>query len=55
MLTLFLFGLGTAPALFLIGQVVALKGEWIRRRLYNFSALFMIAIGAILIYRSVRY
>jgi sulfite exporter TauE/SafE len=55
MLMLFLFGMGTAPALFLIGQVVALKGDWIRRRLYSFSALFMIAIGAILIYRSVRY
>lgn len=55
MLMLFLFGIGTAPALFLIGKVVALKGEWIRRRLYSFSSLFMIVIGAILIFRSIRY
>jgi len=55
MLMLFLFGTGTTPALFLIGQIVALKGEWIRRRLYSFSALFMISIGAILIYRSIKY
>jgi sulfite exporter TauE/SafE len=54
MLMLFLFGLGTTPALFLIGRVVALKGEWIRSRLYSTSSLFMIITGAILIYRAFR-
>lgn len=52
MLMLFLFGLGTAPALLLIGRIVALKAAWVRRRLYRLSALFMIALGAIFISRS---
>lgn len=55
MLMLFLFGIGTAPALFLIGRIAALKGEWIRKRFYGISSLFMIIIGALLIYRSFRY
>jgi sulfite exporter TauE/SafE len=55
MLMLFLFGIGTAPALFLIGRIAALKRDWIRKRLYRISALFMIIIGAMLIYRSIRY
>lgn len=49
---LFLFGLGTAPALLLIGHITARKGEWIRKRLYTAASLFMIAIGAIFIYRA---
>ena len=52
MLMLFLFGIGTAPALFLIGRIAALKSEWIRRRFYRISSLFMIIIGAMFIYRS---
>lgn len=55
MLMLFLFGIGTAPALFLIGRIAALKGEWIRKRFYRISSLFMIIIGAMLIYRSFSY
>jgi len=55
MLMLFLFGVGTAPALFLIGRIAALKSEWIRKRFYRISSLFMIIIGALLIYRSFRY
>lgn len=54
-LMLFLFGLGTAPSLLLIGRVTALKGQWIRDRFYRISSLFMIIIGAVLIYRSFRY
>jgi len=49
---LFLFGLGTAPALLLIGHITVRKGEWIRKRLYMVASLFMIAIGAIFIYRA---
>jgi sulfite exporter TauE/SafE len=52
---LFLFGLGTAPALFLIGRIVALRSEWIRKRLYRMSALFMVLAGVILVYRSLKY
>jgi sulfite exporter TauE/SafE len=55
MLMLFLFGIGTTPALFLIGRITALKSEWIRKRFYRISSLFMIIIGAMLIYRSFRY
>jgi sulfite exporter TauE/SafE len=52
MLMLFLFGIGTAPSLFLIGRIAALKRDWLRKRLYRISALFMIFIGALLIYRA---
>ena len=55
MLMLFLFGIGTAPSLFLIGRIAALKGEWIRKRFYRISSLFMIIIGAVLIFRSFHY
>lgn len=55
MLMLFLFGLGTAPSLFLIGRIAALKAEWIRKRFYRMSSLFMIIIGAMLIYRAFNY
>jgi len=52
MLMLFLFGIGTAPSLFLIGRLAAFKSNWIRKRLYLLSSFFMIMIGAMLIYRS---
>lgn len=55
MLMLFLFGIGTAPSLFLIGRIAALKSEWIRKRFYRISSLCMIIIGAVLIYRSFNY
>jgi len=50
---LLLFGIGTAPSLLLIGRIVALKAEWIRRRLYRIAAFFMIMLGVVFIYRSV--
>jgi sulfite exporter TauE/SafE len=52
---LFLFGLGTTPALLLIGRVAALKAEWVRRRFSLVAALCMIIAGGVLIYRSFRY
>jgi sulfite exporter TauE/SafE len=52
---LFLFGLGTTPALLLIGRVAALKAEWVRRRFSLVAALCMIMAGAILICRAFGY
>ncbi|NJD55468.1 MAG: sulfite exporter TauE/SafE family protein [Nitrospirae bacterium] len=54
MAMLFLFGIGTTPALFFIGHMAARKGEWIRKRLYMLSSLMMTAIGVIFIYRAFR-
>jgi len=54
MLLLFLFGLGTSPALFLIGKVVSIKGEWLRKRLSRASALVMVVVGIVFIYRAFR-
>lgn len=55
MLMLFLFGLGTAPSLVLIGRIAALRQDWIRKRLYRASAFFMMIIGAMLIYRALVF
>jgi sulfite exporter TauE/SafE len=52
MLMLFLFGIGTAPSLFLLGRFVSAKGAWIRSRLYKASAFLMIIAGMIFIYRA---
>ena len=54
MLMLFLFGLGTAPAMFLLGRIVSLKSEWLRNRFYKGSAVIMIVMGAIFVYRAFR-
>jgi sulfite exporter TauE/SafE len=52
MIMMLFFGLGTTPSLLLIGRLASLRTEWIRRRLYIISALFMMTIGAVQIYRS---
>ncbi len=52
MFMLVLFGLGTVPALFLIGHLTARKGAWIRKRMSMVASLFMTAVGAIFIYRA---
>ena len=54
MLLLVLFGLGTAPAMFLLGRIVSLKSEWLRRRFYKGSAVMMMAMGILFIYRALR-
>lgn len=54
MLLLLLFGIGTFPAMLLVGQVVTIKGEWLRSRLYKGSAIAMIAAGFILLYRALK-
>ena len=53
-LLLLLFGLGTAPAMFLLGRIVSLKSEWLRNRFYKGSAIMMIVMGVIFIYRAFR-
>jgi sulfite exporter TauE/SafE len=55
MLMLFLFGLGTFPALFLVGQVVSLKGQWLRNKLRRGSAVVMVVMGVVFVFRALRY
>lgn len=54
MLLLALFGLGTAPAMLLLGRIVSLKSEWLRTRLYRGAAVLMTAMGILFIYRSLK-
>jgi uncharacterized protein len=54
-LLLFLFGIGTAPALLLLGGIVSRKSEWLRARLYRASAVMMLLVGVLYIYRAIRY
>jgi sulfite exporter TauE/SafE len=50
---LFLFGLGTLPALLLLGSLISVFGPQIRLKLYRASAFTMILAGALFLYRSV--
>lgn len=54
MLLLFLFGIGTSPALLLFGQIVSMKRDWLRGKLYRASALTMIVMGILFVYRAIR-
>ena len=54
MLMLILFGLGTTPAMFLLGGIISRKGEWLRKKFYRGSAVLMIAIGLIFLYRATQ-
>jgi sulfite exporter TauE/SafE len=54
-LLLFLFGIGTAPALLLLGGIVSRKSEWLRARLYWASAGMMLLVGVLYIYRAVHW
>ncbi|MBI4687859.1 MAG: sulfite exporter TauE/SafE family protein [Nitrospirae bacterium] len=47
-----LFGLGTMPALLLLGKVMNAIGAQMRLRLYRLSAILMIIMGIIFIVRS---
>ncbi|NTW83169.1 MAG: sulfite exporter TauE/SafE family protein [Chlorobiaceae bacterium] len=42
---MFLFGIGTAPALVLVGKTVHIIGEKVRKRLYRIASLIMIVTG----------
>jgi sulfite exporter TauE/SafE len=50
----FLFGLGTIPALFLLGSITSSATERLRGKLYRASGILMVLSGIIFIYRSVR-
>ncbi|UWX57234.1 sulfite exporter TauE/SafE family protein [Chlorobaculum sp. MV4-Y] len=53
-LMMLLFGLGTAPALLVVGKTAALIGEKTRQRLYRLASLIMIATGCWFIYSAFR-
>lgn len=53
MAMLFLFGLGTFPALFLLGGILSVVGQQTRLRLYRASAIIMIVAGALFFYRAI--
>jgi len=50
---LFLFGLGTLPALLLLGTLLSAIGQRAKLALYRASAFTMIAAGVLLVYRSI--
>lgn len=50
---LFLFGLGTLPALLLLGGILSVVGQRTRLGLYRASAIAMIAAGAMFLYRAI--
>jgi sulfite exporter TauE/SafE len=47
------FGLGTAPALLVLGSIVSSIGQQARLKLYRLSSLAMIVAGGIFFYRAV--
>jgi sulfite exporter TauE/SafE len=49
---LLLFGIGTSPAMFFLGKIVSLKREWLRKRFHKGSAIMMIAMGILFLYRA---
>lgn len=53
MLMLLLFGLGTAPALLLLGSIVSVIGQRARLGLHKASSVAMILAGALFFYRAV--
>ena len=54
-LLLLLFGIGTAPALFVVGGVVSLRSEQLRVRLYRAAAMMMVLAGVLYVYRAIRH
>ncbi|HXX56820.1 MAG TPA: sulfite exporter TauE/SafE family protein [Thermodesulfovibrionales bacterium] len=51
---LFLFGLGTSPALFLFGRLVSARAERLRNTLYKGAAIMLILAGSLFVYRALR-
>lgn len=49
---LFLFGLGTVPALFLVGKIVVSQRERISGYLHRASAVSLIAVGGLFLFRA---
>jgi sulfite exporter TauE/SafE len=54
-LTMVLFGLGTVPALFLTGVSASIVSVKMRLTGEKVAAMAIIAMGAILIFKGVRY
>ena len=54
LLMLFLFGVGTMPALLVIGSVVSFTGERLRGWFYRASALAMMLAGVLFVWRALR-
>jgi sulfite exporter TauE/SafE len=54
-LSMLLFGLGTTPALLLVGKTAGYIGEKARRRFYRIASLIMIGTGAWFVYDAFRY
>jgi hypothetical protein len=52
MLMLLSFGLGTMPALFILGSVVSHVGERVRNFFYRTSAIVMVVTGAVFMVRA---
>ena len=50
---LFLFGVGTLPALLLLGSILSVLGQQTRLKLYRASAFTMIVAGALFLYRAI--
>lgn len=53
-LLLLLFGIGTSPAMFILGRIVSAKSGWLRNSLYRGSAVAMVVMGIIFVYRAVN-
>ncbi len=49
------FGLGTLPALILFGRTVGYLNQRFRRYIYSFSAIIIIIMGGIFIFRAIQY
>jgi sulfite exporter TauE/SafE len=54
MLTGFLFGLGTLPALLLFGAVMSSLGATLRKRIYRAGGVLVIVMGIYFLYRGVK-
>lgn len=54
-LSMLLFGLGTTPALLLVGKTAGYIGEKARRRFYRIASLIMIGTGAWFVYDAFRF
>jgi sulfite exporter TauE/SafE len=55
MLLMFAFGVGTIPALFLVGKLTSLGWLVKREIIYKVGAALMIAVGVYFVYQGIRY
>lgn len=55
MALMFLFGIGTIPALLLFGKIITTLSAKTRKKLYKISAFLVIVMGALFIVRAINY